>query len=145
MQGLRSEVMKRSLAMAWSTLVLSLIATNSTGQAGPDWMTVKDRTGTCQISVPKNWGQSVTVLRGNGRVRTFSQETQKMYSQKMLENTEKRVFYVMKSTSAPRLVTTYMVSVPGDGFHCTGQLVVQPSYPEDEVKKIVATFTANRP
>ena len=56
MKGLRSEVMKRLHQMAWSTMGWLLIATNSTGQAGPDWMTVKDRTGTCQISVPKNWG-----------------------------------------------------------------------------------------
>ena len=108
-------------------------------------MLMKDRTGACQISVPKNWGQSITLVKGSGKVRAFSPETQKMYSQRMLENTEKRVFYVMKSTPGPKPVTTYMASVPGDGFHCTGQLVVQPSYPEDEVKRIVATFTAKKP
>jgi hypothetical protein len=65
----------------------------------------------------------------------------------MLENTAKRVFYIMKSTPTPgaKPFTTYMVDVPGAGFHCTGQLVVQPSYPEEEVKKIVATFTAKTP
>ena len=92
--------------------------------------------------LPKNWGQSVTLVKASGKVRTLSPETQSMYSQRMLENTEKRVFYLMKSAPGARPFTTYMVSVPGEGFHCTGQLVVQPSYPENEVKKIVATFTA---
>jgi hypothetical protein len=137
--------MNRLVTIACGLLVATLIPTNSVAQAGPDWMTTKDRTGSCQISVPRNWGQSATLVKSNGRVRTLNQETQKMYSQRMLENTEKRVFYVMKSTPGPRPVTAYMVSVPGGGFHCTGQLVVQPSYPEDEVKKIVETFTAKKP
>lgn len=139
--------MHRAITMACGLIVATLISTNSAAQSGPDWMTMKDRTGACQISVPKNWGQSVTLVKGTGKVRAFSPETQKMYSQRMLENTEKCVFYVMKSTPTPgaKPVTTYMVSIPGVGFHCTGQLVVQPSYPEDQVKKIVATFSAKTP
>jgi len=137
--------MTRSITIACGLVVATLISTNSAAQAGPDWMTMKDRTGACQISVPKNWGQSITLIKGSGKVRAFRPETQEMYSQRMLENTEKRVFYVMKSTPGPRPATTYMVSIPGEGFHCTGQLVVQPSYPEGEVKKIVATFTAKTP
>lgn len=143
----RREVRNRSITMACCLVVAALISTNSGAQSGSDWVTKKDRTGACQISVPKNWGQSVTLVKGSGKVRTLSPETQSMYSQRMLENTEKRVFYVMKSASVPgaKPVTTYMVSVPGEGFHCTAQLVVQPSYPENEVKKIVATFTATKP
>jgi len=133
--------MTRSIMMACCLVVL-FISTNSPGQAGPDWTTTKDRTGTCQISVPKSWGQSVTLLKGSGRLRPLSPETQKMYSEKTLENTEKRVFYVMKSAPGSRLFTTYMVSIPAQDFHCTAQLVVRPGYPEDEVKKIVATLTA---
>ena len=137
--------MQRAITMACGLVVATLISTNCAAQSGPDWMTKKDRSGACQISVPKNWGQSVTLVKASGKVRTLSPETQSMYSQRMLENTEKRVFYVMKSAPGARPFTTYMVSVPGEGFHCTGQLVVQPSYPENEVKKIVATFTATKP
>ncbi|MBZ5688052.1 MAG: hypothetical protein LAP86_23810 [Acidobacteriia bacterium] len=135
--------MHRSIATLCFLLVTSFIS----AQARLDWVTTKDHTGACQISVPKNWGQSVTLVKGSGKVRTFSPETQKMYAQKMLENSAKRVFYVMKSTPTPgaKAYTTYMVSVPGDGFHCTAQLVVQPSYTEDEVKKIVATLAAKTP
>jgi hypothetical protein len=141
----RRKVMQSSITTVCFLLVTSFISTNSGAQAGPDWVTTKDRTGACQISVPRNWGQSVTLFKGSGRVRTLSPETQKMYSQRMLENTEKRVFYVMKSTPGARTFTTYMVSVPGEGFQCTGQLVVQPSYPEGEVKKIVATLIPTKP
>jgi hypothetical protein len=137
--------MQRAITMACGLVAATLISTNCAAQSGPDWMTKKDRTGACQISVPKNWGQSVTLVKASGKVRILSPETQSMVSQRMLENTEKRVFYVMKSSSSAKASTTYMVSVPGQGFHCTGQLVVQPSYPEDEVKKIVATFTAKTP
>jgi hypothetical protein len=122
-----------------------VVSTNSTGQSGPNWTTTKDRTGSCQISVPKNWGQPVTLVKGTGKVRTFSPETQKMVADKMLENTEKRVFYILKSAPTAKPSTTYQVSVPGDGFHCTAQLIVQPSHSEDEVKRIAATLIAIKP
>ena len=139
--------MKPSIAITCCLIVGSIITTNSAGQAGDDWTPTKDRTGACQISVPKNWGQSVTLVKASGRVRTLSPETQKMISQRMLENTENLVLYVMKSTSTPgaKPTTTYMASVPGEGFHCTAQLIVQPGYSDNEVKKIVATFSAKAP
>ena len=119
-----------------------IISTNSAGQAGPDWTTTKDRTGVCQISVPKNWGQSVTLVKGTGKVRVLDPETQKMVSGKMLENTEKLVLYISKpnTVAGEKPHTTYMVSVPGEGFHYTAQLIVQPTYPEDQVRKIIATL-----
>lgn len=144
MNGSGKQVLKCSMTIGCGLLVASLIATNSRGQAGPDWITTKDRTGACQISVPRNWGQSVVLIKGNGPVRTLSPQTQSMYAQRMLENTPKRVFYVMKFNPPPgtKPSTTYMASVPGEGFHCTAQLVVQPNYSEDEVKKIIGTFAA---
>jgi hypothetical protein len=141
-------MLKHKLFLAFALLTFAVVvSSNSTAQADPDWTTMKDRTSSCQISVPKNWGQPVTLVKGTGKVRTFSPETQKMVSDKMLENTEKRVFYILKSTSTPaaKPSTTYQVSVPGDGFHCTAQLIVQPSHSEDEVKKIAATLIATKP
>jgi hypothetical protein len=138
-------------SVAFSIIALLTFAAelsiNAAGQASPDWITNKDRTGACQIAVPKNWGQSVTLFKGMGKLRTLSPETQKMYSQKLLENTERLVLYILKSAPTPgaKPSTTYQASVPGDGFHCTAQLIVQQGYSEDEVKKIVATFTATKP
>lgn len=144
MRKLGRQVMKHSdVAIACGLVVAAFISTTSAGQAGPDWVTTKDRTGVCQISVPKNWGQSVTLISRPGAVRVLSPDVQTMYSQRMLENTQKRVFYILKSNDKAH--TAYMVGIPGEGYHCTAQLVVQPGYSEDEVKKIVATFTAKKP
>ena len=107
-----------------------VVSRNSSAQVGTDWTTTKDRTSSYQISVPKSWGQPVTLVKGMGKVGTFSPETQKMVSERMLENTEKRVFYILKSTPTPgaKPSTTYQVSIPGDGFHCTAQLIVQRNF-----------------
>jgi hypothetical protein len=140
----RRLVMRRSdIAIACGVVAAACISTISAGQAGPDWTTTKDRTGVCQISVPKNWGQSVTLIARPGAVRTLKPDVQAMYSQRMLENTQKRVFYVLKSNDKAHVA--YMVDVPGEGYHCTAQLVVQPDYSENEVKEIVTTFTAKKP
>jgi hypothetical protein len=89
-------------------------------------------------------GQSVITVRGNGKVGVFSAETQKMVAERMIENTPKLVFYVMKSHPSPgdQPLVTYQASVPGNGYHCTAQINVKPDYPEDQVKRIVATFAA---
>lgn len=145
MKALCSRDRKHPIAMTCCLVIAASISTNSAGQVGPDWITTKDRTGACQISIPKNWRQPVTLVKGNGKVRIFSPETEKMVSERVLENTEKRVFYVMKSTPGARPDTTYMVSVPGEGFHCTAQLIVQPGHSENEVRKIVATLTPSKP
>lgn len=136
--------MKRTkISITCGLIVAAAASATSAEQAGADWITTKDRTSVCQISVPKNWGQSVTLIARPGTVRTLSPDVQTMYSQRMLENSPTRVFYVLKSTDKAH--TAYMVDVPGEGYHCTAQLVVQPGYSEDEVKRIVATFTAKKP
>lgn len=123
-------------------LTLLCLPVSLSAQAG--WKVVKDRTNSCQISVPENWGQSVITVRGNGKVGVFSAETQKMVAERMIENTPKLVFYVMKSHPSPgdQPLVTYQASVPGNGYHCTAQINVKPDYPEDQVKRIVAPFAA---
>ena len=123
-------------------LTLLCLPVSLSAQAG--WKVVKDRTNSCQISVPENWGQSVITVRGNGKVGVFSAETQKMVAERMIENTPKLVFYVMKSNPSPgdQPLVTYQAAVPGNGYHCTAQINVKPDYPEDQVKRIVATFAA---
>jgi hypothetical protein len=128
------------------TFGLTLLCLPVSLSAQPGWKVVKDRTNSCQISVPENWGQSVVMVRSDGKVRVFSAETQTMVAERMLENTPKLVFYVMKSHPAPgaQPLVTYQASVPGNGYHCTAQINVKPDYPEDQVKRIVATFAADR-
>ncbi len=126
------------------TFGLTLLCLPVSLSAQTGWKVVKDRTNSCQISVPENWGQSVFMVRSDGKVRVFDAQTQTMVTERMLENTPKLVFYVMKSHSAQRAqpLVTYQASVPGNGFHCTAQIDVKPDYPEDQVKRIVATFAA---
>ena len=126
------------------TFGLTLLCRPVSLSAQAGWKVVKDRTNSCQISVPENWGQSVITVRGNGKVGVFSAETQKMVAERMIENTPKLVFYVMKSNPSPgdQPLVTYQASVPGNGYHCTAQINVKPDYPEDQVKRIVATFAA---
>jgi hypothetical protein len=128
------------------TFGLTLLCLPVSLSAQPGWKVVKDRTNSCQISVPDNWGQSVVMVRSDGKVRVFSAETQTMVAERMLENTPKLVFYVMKSHPAPgaQPLVTYQASVPGNGYHCTAQINVKPDYPEDQVKRIVATFAADK-
>ncbi len=128
------------------TLGLTLLCIPVILSAQPGWKVVKDRTNSCQISVPENWGQSAFMVRSDGKVRVFSAETQTMVAERMLENTPKLVFYVMKSHSAPgaQPLVTYQASVPGNGYHCTAQINVKTDYPEDQVKRIVATFAAEK-
>lgn len=128
------------------TFGLTLLCLPVSLAAQPGWKVVKDRTNSCQISVPENWGQSVVMVRSDGKVRVFSAETQTLVAERMLENTPKLVFYVMKSHPAPgaQPLVTYQASVPGNGYHCTAQINVKPDCPEDQVKRIVATFAADK-
>ncbi|HLV87938.1 MAG TPA: hypothetical protein VKV39_13225 [Candidatus Sulfotelmatobacter sp.] len=125
--------------------LLSQLAFADGGQS-PGWKLVKDSTNSCEISVPDNWGQSVLLVKSGGKVRTFSELTQKQVTERMLSNTPELVFYVMKTHSSPGTppLVTYQASVPGDGYHCTAQINVKPSFPEAGVQKIVATFKASR-
>lgn len=128
------------------TFGLTLLCLPVSLAAQPGWKVVKDRTNSCQISVPENWGLSVVMVRSDGKVKVFSAETQTLVAERMLENTPKLVFYVMKSHPAPgaQPLVTYQASVPGNGYHCTAQINVKPDCPEDQVKRIVATFAADK-
>lgn len=77
-------------------LTLLCLPVSLSAQAG--WKVVKDRTNSCQISVPENWGQSVFMVRSDGKVRVFSAETQTMVAERMLENGPQLVFYVRNRT-----------------------------------------------
>jgi len=128
------------------TFGLTLLCLPVSLAAQPGWKVVKDRTNSCQISLPENWGLSVVMVRSDGKVRVFSAETQTLVAERMLENTPKLVFYVMKSHPAPgaQPLVTYQASVPGNGYHRTAQINVKPDCPEDQVKRIVATFAADK-
>ena len=81
-------------------LIVLFAATRLNAQAG--WQTVKDKTGSCQISVPPNWTllsapglvnspqrTTTRLISGNRRFRPFSAETIKVLNvDKVFENSE---------------------------------------------------------
>jgi hypothetical protein len=65
-------MLKYKLFLAFALMTFAVVVSpNSTAQVGTDWTTMKDRTSSCQISVPRNWGQPVTLVKGMGKVRTL--------------------------------------------------------------------------
>ena len=125
-------------------LTLLCLPISLSAQAG--WKVVKHRTNSCQISVPENGGQSIVLVRSDAKVRVFSAETQGMVAEKMLENTPKLVFYVMKSHSGPGSAADGHLSsfCAREPISRTPQINVKPDYREDRIKRIVATFAADK-
>lgn len=131
--------------MKWIALVL-LLPSMLAAQAG--WKTVKDKTGTCQISVPPNWvllstpgmvnspeSTTTMVMSGTSPFRPFSSETLTMLDiDKLYENTAQRSFYRTKPSSSGYV--NYHIEVPGNGKRCIAQLTLSTKYSEDEAKKI---------
>lgn len=121
--------------------------------AQPGWRTIKDKTGSCQLSVPPNWIVSstpghvsspdhmdTTVITGLRAYRPFSEETLKMLNiATVFENSAKRLFYVTKPAGN---AVTYHVEVPGGAKSCVAQISARPSYSQDEAKKIALTLSA---
>lgn len=125
------------------TFGLTLLCLPFSLSAQTGWKVVNDRTNSCQISVPENWGQSVFMVRSDGKVRIFDAETQTMVTERMLENTPKLVFYVEIACDAGSATAGHLSGLCGReriSLHRANQC--EPDYPEDQVKRIVATFAA---
>jgi len=125
------------------------------------WVTVKDKTGSCQMSVPGDWTLNP---QAPGHVRTpeqtdsmiisgfkhprkpMSEETQKTVGvDKLFENTADRWFYAAKpipGTGGKPTLVVYHVDVARDDGTCIAQILVHRNYPEEAVKKIAASVLA---
>jgi hypothetical protein len=130
-----------------------LLASNVlSAQSG--WKNVKDKTGSCQISVPPSWtllsgaGQvnsplrtTTTVLLGHRPFRPFSDETIKVLDVgRVFENSATRIFYAGKPGGNPALVS-YHVEAPGKANSCVAQMTLPPSSLEDDAKKIALSLS----
>ncbi len=135
-----------------ATFALILMASNSL-DAQSGWQTVKDKTGSCQISVPPNWtvssipglvnslqSKTTLVISGNRPYRPFSSETLRVLKvDKVLENSAARLVYETKQ-SRNSLFVNFHVEVPGKLNSCITQITV-PLSSEDDGKKIALTLT----
>jgi hypothetical protein len=133
-------------------LVLLFVSTDLSAQSG--WRTVKDKTGSCQISVPPTWtllGQpglvsspqhiTTMVISGNTRFSPFSAGTFKVLNvDKVFENSTTRIFYVGKPGGNPPLVS-YHVEAPGKVNTCIAEIGLLPNTLEDDAKKIALSLS----
>jgi hypothetical protein len=127
------------------------------------WITVKDKTGSCQMSVPGDWVQNpqapghVTapehtdsmIISGFKHPRKpMSEETQKAVGvDKIFENTADRRFYAAKpipGTGGKPTLVVYHVDLARDDGTCIAQILVNQDHAEDEIKKIAASISAAR-
>jgi hypothetical protein len=133
-------------------LVLLFVSTDLSAQSG--WKTVKDKTGSCQISVPPSWTllsvagyvnspqrTTTMLISGNTRFSPFSAGTLKMLNvDRVFENSATRIFYVGQPGGNPPLVS-YHVEAPGKVNDCIAQITLPPNTLEEDAKKIALSLS----
>jgi hypothetical protein len=135
-------------------LILLVLLASTVLNAQSGWTTVKDKTGSCQISVPPTWTlfaqpglvnspQHITtmVISGNTRFSPFSAGTFKVLNvDKVFENSTTRIFYAGKPGGNPPLVS-YHVEAPGKVHSCIAEIGLLPNTLEDDAKKIALSLS----
>jgi hypothetical protein len=144
---------RKADAMKFALILLVLIAsTVLNAQSG--WKTVKDETGSCQISVPPTWTplsqpgfvnspqHIATVVTSGMNFKPFDALTLKMLGiDKLFENSATRIFYVTKPGGNP-LHVGYHVEVPGKAHSsCIAEIALPPNTLEDDAKKIALSLS----
>jgi len=141
----------------WTLLSLAAAAP-LVAQTPAGWKTIKDKTGACQISIPGEWkvnaqlpsfaqapdNSDVNILFQQGRpLKTMSPIVQKAVGvDKMIENTEKRVFYSTAATKGNPPLIAYRVTVSAKNGTCVGQITIRQGHSVDEVKQIAGSLSA---
>jgi hypothetical protein len=141
-----------ALRMIATCALIFLASTALKAQSG--WKTVKDKTGSCQISVPPNWtplstpglvnspqGMTSMVVSGHRQYRPFDAETLKMMNiDKVLENSAIRALWIGKQVgNSPNV--SYHVETPGKTNSCIAQISLPSNTPEDDAKKIAFSLS----
>ncbi len=121
-----------------------------------DWKVLRDEKGLCQIMLPPDWivdkdnpgtastkdygmkgGLAVVLSDAYSKMAAMPESVRKMFGiEKMIENTDKRVFYTDKSGN----VTNYNVSIPGKTGKCDVQLTAFPDITEALAKQIALSL-----
>jgi hypothetical protein len=131
--GARGEPAYREIVKLASILLVLLASNFLNAQTG--WNTVKDETGSCQISVPPNWTRlaqpgivnspqrtATVVMSGMRSFKPFSAGTLKMLNiDKLFENSATRILYITKPVGNPPHVA-YHVEAPGKVHSCIAEI-----------------------
>ena len=119
------------------------------------WKVIKDRSGTCQISVPSNWTalstpgfvnspeSTTTILTASEQpYAPFQDDTLKTLNiGKLYENSTSRIFYVSKPDETLGHIR-YHIEVPGNTNACIAEITLTTRYSEDEAKSIAMTVAS---
>jgi hypothetical protein len=141
-----------------SALVLLAFASVSVAQIPGSWKVIHDKSNACQLAVPADWSANsplpgsaqapgnqgdLQVSSSPGKAfKPFNDMTQKaLMVGKMLENSEKLVFYSSAPTKSDHPITPYRAIVPGKDGTCSTMVSVRAGVPEETVRKIVATLS----
>ena len=137
--------------------LLAVMCAMAGGQAVPaGWKIAKDDKGACQVAVPPNW----TVPPGGGpaslgemmenmatltsdvdRLQPMPEAAQKMLGvTKMIDNTDKHVFYFSRTEFRGNVAMQYRASMPGKGGkgRCHVSVSFKSSMVTDELAKQIA-------
>ena len=139
--------------MKFSLMLLILFAATDLN-AQPGWQIVKDKTGSCQISVPPSWEllalaghvnspqhTTTMLISGNRPFRPFSDETIRVLNvDKVFENSTARILYRTKPGGSPPLVN-YHVEAPGKVNACIAQITLPANIAEDDAKRIALSLS----
>jgi hypothetical protein len=127
------------------------------------WQLIKDQASGCQLAVPPSWNlnpqvprmatgpdlAAATIIGYAGKsVHPLNEAEQGIVGvDKMLENTQQRVFWAGKPVSLPAgtpPVVAYHVTVAGKGGTCVGQITIKQGTPDTIVKQIAATVGSTK-
>jgi hypothetical protein len=142
--------------------ILAALGLASVAAAQPrGWQIVKDKTGVCQMAVPPDWHINAQIpnmatapdlsavmisAQAGKEVRPIPEGAQPVLGvEKMIENTQKRVFWAGKPVAYPPSsppVIAYHVTTPGKGGTCVGQITVKVGTPDTLVKQLADTVGA---
>jgi hypothetical protein len=140
------------------TIVAVLGLASIAGAQPKGWQVIKDKTGVCQMAVPPDWHVNAQIpnmatspdisdvmisAQAGKEVRPIPAGAQTVLGvDKMIENSQKRVFWAGKAVSYPPSsppVIAYHVTTPGKGGTCVGQITVKVATPETLVRQIADT------
>jgi hypothetical protein len=133
-------------------LLTLLVSTDLIAQSG--WTTVKDKTGSCQISVPPTWTllslpghvnsplhTTTMLISGMRPFRKFPDETLMVLNvDRVFENSATRTFYANKPVGNPPIVI-YHVEAPGKVHSCIAEIDLPPNTLEEDAKKIALSLS----
>lgn len=124
------------------------------------WIVVKDSKLACRIAVPPEWtpwadNTGAAVFRDSTTAiavvtsqpgQTFKPLTEPQKksfgipTEKMFENTARRIFYQDKTSGRSEDPNAYSASVPADGGTCSCRVVFLPNISQETARKIVLSL-----